>query len=161
MRATDFNHVSIHADDLETSVTFYEEVFGLDRIPTYDFPVPVQYLRCGDKQLHIFERETPPPEYHHFSFEVDDFEAVYRTAAERDLFDDERANTDAHAFELPDGAVQLYVRDPAGNLIEINWPDISTLSESVLNDVKRREDQVEQSDEGLTATMFLNRDPDD
>ena len=83
MQTTGFDHASVHADDLETSVAFYEEVFGLERIPTYDFPIPVQYLRCGDRQLHVFERETSPPEFHHFAFDVDDLEAVYRTARER------------------------------------------------------------------------------
>jgi hypothetical protein len=28
--------------------------------------------------------------------------------------------------ELPDGSVQLYVRDPAGNLIEGDWPGATT-----------------------------------
>ena len=57
MRATGFNHVSIHAIDLEESVRFYTEVFGMERIPTYTFAFPVQYLRLGDLQLHLFQRE--------------------------------------------------------------------------------------------------------
>ena len=31
MRAVRFNHVSIHADDLEASTRFYEELFALAR----------------------------------------------------------------------------------------------------------------------------------
>ena len=37
--------------------------------------------------------------------------------------------------ELPDGAVQMYLRDPAGNLVEINWPDVTTLDRSVVPDI--------------------------
>ncbi len=57
VRATGFNHVSIHALDLEQSVRFYTEVFGMEKIPTYTFAFPVQYLRLGDLQLHLFQRD--------------------------------------------------------------------------------------------------------
>ncbi len=30
-------------------------------------------------------------------------------------------------YELPDGAVQLYLRDPAGNMVEVNYPDAADL----------------------------------
>ena len=40
-------------------------------------------------------------------------------------------------YQLPDGAVQLYVRDPAGNLVEINWPDVTTLDRSVVTQVEK------------------------
>lgn len=157
MQATGFNHISIHADDLETSVEFYEEVFGLERIPTYDFSIPVQYFRCGDRQLHIFERETSSPEYHHIALDVDDFEAVYRTARDRGIFDDVRGDADGFLFELPDGAVQLYLRDPAGNLVEVNWPDVTTLDRSIVSNIVRREDQVDQSKTALQASLYMDR----
>ena len=34
MRATAINHVSISAPDLEASVRFYTEVFGMERVAT-------------------------------------------------------------------------------------------------------------------------------
>ena len=58
MRATGFNHVSVHARKLDESVRFYVEVFGMEKIPTYNFAFPVQYLRLGDLQLDLFEREN-------------------------------------------------------------------------------------------------------
>ena len=54
VRATRINHVSIAAADLEESTRFYEEVFGMERIPTPTFADPVQWLRVGDLQLHLF-----------------------------------------------------------------------------------------------------------
>ena len=46
--------MSICAADLEESTRFYEEVFGMERIPTPKFADPVQWLRVGDLQLHLF-----------------------------------------------------------------------------------------------------------
>ncbi len=54
VRATGINHVSISAPDLEESTRFYEEIFGMERIPTPMFADPVQWLRVGDLQLHLF-----------------------------------------------------------------------------------------------------------
>ena len=81
MRALRFNHVSIAARDLEESVRFYEHVFGMERIPTYTFGFPVQYLRLGEQQLHLFERDTDAPTYHHIGLDVDDFESAYERAS--------------------------------------------------------------------------------
>ena len=65
VRATGINHVSISASDLEESTRFYEEVFGMERIATPIFDTPVQWLRVGDLQLHLFldesgSRSEPP-----------------------------------------------------------------------------------------------------
>ncbi len=40
VRATGINHVSISALDLEESTRFYEELFGMERIPTPIFATP-------------------------------------------------------------------------------------------------------------------------
>ena len=76
MRATGVNHVSISAPDLEASVRFYVEVLGMKRVPAPRFGgQPVAWLRVGDQQLHLFQREGAP-QYHHFGIDVDDFEAA-------------------------------------------------------------------------------------
>ena len=41
----------------------------------------------------------------------------------------------------PAGWVQLYLRDPAGNLVEIDWPDASTLSPDTLADAQELGEQ--------------------
>ena len=154
MKATGFNHVSVNAQDLEESVRFYTEVFGMEKIPTYNFGFPVQYLRLGDLQLHIFEREeTQAPTFHHFGIDVDDFEAAYLKAKELGIHDSDAFFNDV--YELPDGSVQMYVRDPGGNLVEVDWPDVSTLDKSVLPDIKKLDDRVPQTGEALRATIYL------
>jgi catechol 2,3-dioxygenase-like lactoylglutathione lyase family enzyme len=155
VRATGFNHVSIHADDLEESVRFYVEVFGMEKIPTYNFAFPVQYLRLGDLQLHLFERDTEAAAYHHIGINVDDFEAAYQRA--RDLGALERESFFEDIYELPDGSVQMYIRDPAGNLIELDWPDVTTLNRSLLPELKRLGDSVPQTGDALQATLYLGK----
>jgi len=157
MRATGFNHVSIHAQDLAQSVAFYVDVFGMEPIPTYNFAFPVQYLRLGDLQLHLFQRDTPAPEFHHIGINIDDFEAAYLKAKELGIRDG-RSFFSA-IYELPDGSVQMYVRDPAGNLVEIDWPDVSTLDRSIITDLKKLDDDVPQTGEALRATLFLEKTP--
>ena len=126
MRAIGINHVSISATDLEESTRFYEELFGMERIATPIFATSVQWLRVGDLQLHLFLDESgSAPSRHHIGLTVDDFDSAYQAI---------RARTDAswgsQLVELPSGQIQLYFRDPAGNLIELNWPDSSTLDRS-------------------------------
>jgi YD repeat-containing protein len=153
VRATGFNHVSVHARNLEESVRFYTEVFGMEKIPTYNFAFPVQYLRLGDLQLHLFERETDAPAFHHIGINVDDFEGAYLKAKQLGIL--ERESFFEDMYELPDGSVQMYVRDPAGNLVEIDWPDVTTLDRGVLTDLKKLDDSVPQTGDALRATLYL------
>ena len=128
MRATGVNHVSIHALDLEESVRWYRDFFGLELLPTPDFGYPVAWLALGDRQLHLFVRPVPAPELHHFSVDVDDYESAYRRAKEGGFFD-------GGPRCFPDGSVQMYIRDPAGNRIELDWPDVSSLDPEVFGEI--------------------------
>jgi catechol 2,3-dioxygenase-like lactoylglutathione lyase family enzyme len=153
LRAVNFNHVSISARDIDASVRFYTELFGMEWIPSPDFRHRVEWLRLGDLQLHLFQRETPAPEFHHVAFTVDDFEAFYVRARELGIVED--TSWFRHIYELPDGSVQFYIRDPAGNLLEIDWPDASTLDRSIVTDLRRLADDVPQSEEAMRSTLFL------
>ncbi len=155
MRALRFNHVSIHADDLEESARFYEEIFGMERLPTPRFSVPVLWLRLGEQQLHLFRRRSEPPAFHHIALDVDDFEGVYRAAKERGALDPETEG--AAVREHPAGWVQMYIRDPAGNLVEIDWPDASTLDRSVVTEIVRLHDGLPQLGDAARATLYHAR----
>ncbi|MFZ1881579.1 MAG: VOC family protein [Gaiellaceae bacterium] len=153
MRATGINHVSIAARDLEESTRFYETVFGMERIATPVFETPVQWLRVGDLQLHLFlEENGTAPARHHLGLTVDDFAAAYDA-----ISSSTSAEWGAELVELPSGQVQLYFRDPAGNLIELNWPDVETLDRSRYPELRRLAEHVPQTPESLQAVLFLDR----
>ncbi len=142
MKVTGFTHVSVHAHDLDESMRFYTELFGMEEIPAPGFPFPVRWLRVGNLQLHLFQSDDPAPQGHHFGIEVDNFEATYEKVREMGV--QEESGYFSNVYELPDGAVQLYVRDPAGNMVEVNWPDVATLDRSVIPEIEK----VEAGEEG-------------
>jgi lactoylglutathione lyase len=152
VRAKRLNHVSIHANDMEESLRFYIEVFGMERLPSPNFSQHVEWLRLGEQQLHLFLRDEPAPERHHIALDVDDFEAAYLKAKELDLLDEQAFG--AAVRELPDGAVQMYIRDPAGNLVEIDWPDVTTLDRSVIGEIPRMADERPQTGDAARATLY-------
>ena len=135
MRATGFTHVSISARDLDESIRFYRDFFGMEEVPSPDFSGPVRWLRVGGLQLHLFLDENPAPDRHHFAFDVDDFEAAYVKAQEMGV--QVTSGNYSTVRELPDGAVQMYIRDPAGNLVEINGRDASALDPSVVGEIRK------------------------
>lgn len=48
-------HVAIKATDLDTTVAFYEQVLGLERVPRPPFPFPGAWLGHGDDALiHLY-----------------------------------------------------------------------------------------------------------
>ena len=125
MKVLGFNHLSIGAKDLDVSARFYQTILGMELIPTYNFGFKTRYLRCGDLQLHLFDLEDHVPKYQHFAVDVDDFHAVYDAAKAAGALD--MVSFRNAVNELPDGCVQMYLRDPGGNLVEIDWPDVTTL----------------------------------
>jgi len=146
------NHVSVNAKDLAVSVEFYVDVFGAEPIPTPNFGLPVQWLALGESQLHLFERDVDPRIHHHFAVTVEDLEPVYRRAEARGAFEHEAfAN---HLIELPGDMTQTYLRDPAGNLIEIDTPGTSRLPEALRSKVKRLEDMRPQTAENMAGRLY-------
>lgn len=135
MPATGFTHVSISARDLDESVRFYEDFFGMEEVPSPDFSGPVRWLRVGGLQLHLFLDERPAPTRHHFALDVDDFEEVYRKAQGTGA--QVASGNYSTVRELPDGAVQMYIKDPAGNLVEVNWPDVNTLDTELIGEIRK------------------------
>jgi catechol 2,3-dioxygenase-like lactoylglutathione lyase family enzyme len=152
MRATGINHVAISAPDLEASVRFYTEVFGMERVPAPNFPgQPVAWLRLGNQQLHLFQRPDAA-QYHHFGIDVDDFEQAYLTVRELELRDE--TTFMGAIFELPGGEVQMYLRDPGGNLVEVDCADASGLNREVINDIVPLANLAPQDDRSRTARLY-------
>jgi catechol 2,3-dioxygenase-like lactoylglutathione lyase family enzyme len=151
--STRINHVSVHARDLQESVEFYVELLGAEPIPAPNFGLPVRWLAIGRTQLHLFERDVEPPAAHHFGVTVDDLVRPYRIAERRDAFD--RTSFRNHLVELPGDVVQLYVRDPAGNLVELDYAGASTLPDELRTQLKPLWELNPQSDENMTGRLFV------
>lgn len=155
MVSVSLNHVSVLADDLEESAAFYCDVLGMERVPTPNFEVPVQWLATDSGQVHLFERDMDAVPYYHFGLTVDDFEAVYRRAKADGLFAQWGDSSDASIYRLPDGAAQMYLNDPTGNLLEVDYPDIEDVDASIVDEVVDRRDLQPQTGEAARATLGL------
>ena len=147
------NHVSINAHDLRESVDFYVELLGAEPIPTPNFGLPVQWLALGHTQLHLFERDLQPTSHHHLGITVDDLEPVYRAAERRGAFDRDAFRN--HLVELPGDVVQLYLRDPAGNLVELDHDGAERLPDDIRAQVKRLWDLNPQDEENMRGRLFV------
>ncbi len=163
-------HVSLIADDVAESTEFYESVLGCEPVPTPEFGAQADFdaeehiafriLRVGDHQLHLWNdpaRETEAVQFAHFGVHVDDFEAVYRAAEERDAFAAVGAESaPPQVFEF-NGTAQLYLRDPTGNLVEVDHPDIDALDTDAFDAVVPRE--TSGPEVGVYTDALLERLP--
>ncbi len=153
MRTSGINHVSVHANDLDASVRFYVELLDAVLLDTPNFGLPVQWIGLGNTQLHLFQRAAEPQSHHHFGITVEDLEPVYRRAEAMDAFD--RNSYKHHFVELPGDVAQTYVRDPAGNLMEIDTPGASRLSEELRAQMKRLDELYPQDEVNRRARLYV------
>jgi catechol 2,3-dioxygenase-like lactoylglutathione lyase family enzyme len=116
MKVTQLNHVALHVRDVERSSRFYAEVLGLEPMPRPAFDFPGAWFRIGaDQELHLIGRppETDsPPRERHYALLVDSVEAAGRLLAARGI-------EFRGPQRRPDGALQIFLRDPDGHVIEL------------------------------------------
>jgi lactoylglutathione lyase len=117
MTIHELNHVAIHVADVERSCAFYRVVLRLEMLPRPAFDFPGAWFRLGViQELHLIGRriETVPPvnTNNHFALRVDDI-----AAWEKHL---QQAGAELRPMkQRPDGASQLFLRDPDGHFIEL------------------------------------------
>ena len=115
MRPTGVHHVSLMTPVVEDTVAFYVDVLGLEvRTDRPDFGVGGAWLDVGGQQVHLIEGPTPNDGGQHFALRVDDLDAVI-------------AELRGQGFEVADPfetavSRQTTIRDPAGNVVELNQP---------------------------------------
>lgn len=137
-----FNHVGISVTDIERSIAFYRDLFGLEQLcevfpfggeqyeTIMDLPGATGRMCMigkGNLQLELFEfagSKAKDPEYpvsdrgySHFGFEVDDIAATYAKL--------EAANVRIHSpvITFNGGSMKAaYCRDPDGNVFELLEP---------------------------------------
>jgi catechol 2,3-dioxygenase-like lactoylglutathione lyase family enzyme len=146
LAATGINHVTVLTLDLDESERFYAELLGAERVVSPNFGTPVRWLRIGDAQIHLFQSDTGGGGVGHFGVTVDDLAPVYERAKALDALDP--VVNGHYLWQLPDGVVQLYVRDPSGNLVEVNAREANGVPARALASVQP------QSDENLRARLL-------
>ncbi len=117
MKILELNHVAIHVADVERSGAFYRDVLRLARLARPAFDFPGAWFRLGTTQeLHLIGRliEAIPPvnRNNHFALQVDDIAAWEQHLKKTDA--DFRPRK-----QRPDGAWQIFLRDPDGHFIEL------------------------------------------
>ncbi len=110
-------HVNLQVDDLAPCVRFYRHLLGLETIATPEQGFPSQFFRFNaDQELHMGQIPDDKPYRAHFCVVVDDFLAVFRRMKEGGAIDVEAWGK---IRKLPSGQMQMFVRDPSGNLVEV------------------------------------------
>ncbi|MCA8949256.1 MAG: VOC family protein [Planctomycetes bacterium] len=111
------HHVNVNVDDLDAAIVFYRDVIGLPLDVTPDQGFRSQFFRIGrDQQIHMNEIADVHQFRGHFCLVAPDFVGVFRRAKAADAID---LKPWGRVRRLPSGAMQMFVRDPAGNLVEI------------------------------------------
>ena len=60
-------------------------------------------------------------------------------------------------YELPDGGIQMYVRDPAGNIVELDHRDASTIPRDEVPEYKRLADVRPRTATPRAATLWMRQ----
>lgn len=118
MKVEQIHHVTMMVDDLDKACDFYEQVLGLEPVNMVPLDFPSQFYKVGERQqLHVTEWEDVHSFRGHVCLQVDAFMPIFRKAKQLGVLD---TGPWGRTRMLPDGAMQMFVRDPSGNLVEIS-----------------------------------------
>jgi catechol 2,3-dioxygenase-like lactoylglutathione lyase family enzyme len=116
MKLQGVHHVSLEVRDAEEAKRFYVEALGLEELPRPAFPFAGAWLRAGGQELHLIQKEGHvAPEGQHFAFRVEDVDAAAHELSALGV-------KVAGPFDVPGAGRQAFLRDPSGNLVELNQP---------------------------------------
>ena len=121
------DHVTLIVKEIEASRRFYVEQLGMEEVGRPDFDFNGAWFQAGATLIHLIEEHAKSgpagfPEgavkkkssrSHHFAFLVEDAYAAAERLKEMGL------PLVADAKLRPDGAVQVFVQDPDGHVVEL------------------------------------------
>ena len=121
--------------------------------PAPKFRHPVIWLRLGDQQLHLFQRDAeapplPPPRPRRRRLR-----GRLRARRRSSACSTPAPGTRTSTSTPPDGC-RCTSATRQGNLVEIDWPDVTTLDRSVVTDIRKLDDDVPQTGESAAATLY-------
>ena len=94
-------------------------------------PVRGFYRLNDTQQLHITEWQDTPSFRGHVCLQVADFNVAFRQLKELGVID---TSPWGKVRRLRDGAMQMFARDPSGNLIELSHSDAGSVDVDILAD---------------------------
>jgi catechol 2,3-dioxygenase-like lactoylglutathione lyase family enzyme len=131
-KATKINHVTLIVNQLEAAAEFYEKELGLEVLPAFLFDYPTAFFKINEsQQLHLSEWEDQISFRGHVCLEVDDFNTLFHRMKALNIID---VQPWGKVRQLPDGAMQMFVRDPSGNLVELSSAPNSDIDSTIFED---------------------------
>jgi catechol 2,3-dioxygenase-like lactoylglutathione lyase family enzyme len=124
MPAIDIHHVAIKTADLDATVDFYTKILGARKVDRPPMDFPGAWLSLGATMIHIYAGQPalgPGGKVPRGSAAVDHVSLAARNFHEmRQTF--ATSGLDWREFDVPSANLwQLYVHDPSGVLIELNF----------------------------------------
>jgi catechol 2,3-dioxygenase-like lactoylglutathione lyase family enzyme len=131
-KAIGINHVTLVVDNLEAACQFYENELGLEVIPAFLFDYPTAFFKINDtQQLHLTEWEDAISFRGHICLTVDDINALFWRMKELGIID---TSPWGKVRQLPSGTLQMFLRDPSGNLVELSCPPGFVIDPAIFED---------------------------
>ena len=131
-KAVKINHVALVVSNLEKACEFYEHELGLEPIPAFLFDYPTAFFKFNeDQQLHLTEWDDVYSFRGHVCVQVDDINTLFFRMKALGIVD---TSPWGKVRQLPDGAIQMFVRDPSGNLVELSSVPGSYIDRAIFED---------------------------
>ena len=122
------DHLTLVVKDLAASRRFYVDLLGMQEVPRPNFDFAGSWFQAGKTLIHLIleysgsgpagvwsPEKTRSTRTHHFAFRVADaldaWEALQASDYPLDVI--------THPKFRPDGAVQIFLADPDGHVVEI------------------------------------------
>lgn len=123
------DHVTLVVKDLEKSRHFYCDLLGMEDVPRPAFDFPGKWFRAGSTLIHLIEENNESGDAgvlnparnnntraHHLAFLSDNVQEAF------DFLIDQGVPVIKMPKDRPDGALQGFVNDPDGHVIELSEP---------------------------------------
>jgi lactoylglutathione lyase len=131
-KALNINHVALVVSNLEAACEFYEHELGMEPIPAFLFDYPTAFFKINDsQQLHLTEWDDAYSFRGHLCMQVDDINAIFWRMKDLGIID---TSPWGKVRQLPDGPLQMFVRDPSGNLVELSCKPGTEIDPTILQD---------------------------
>ena len=146
------SHFSLRAADIKVSAAFYTNFFGFKRIQAPNFGTEVVWLARKGFQLHLYRGDQACNVPNHVGLIVEEIEPIYLAAKHEGYLD---KSSFGHPFRrLSSGEYQVYLRDPGGNLVEVNAHPDQSLSAEAAAEVVSIEDEFAQTEAQKSARLL-------